>query len=303
LPGNESAIRLACFGGVLLLMVFWEALAPCRRLSVRRPLRWLSNLGLVAVDTLVVRLLVPLGAVGMALFAQEHGWGLLHLVDLPDWLAVAVAVIALDLVIYLQHVMFHAVPTLWRLHMVHHADLDVDATTGVRFHPGEIMLSLGIKLAAVALLGVSALAVLLFEVLLNATSLFSHGNVRVPAWLERLLRLILVTPAMHRVHHSAQPHETNSNFGFNLPWWDYLLGTYRARPAAGHERMTIGLKQLREERVADRLHWMLALPLLGPTEDYPMGRREPAAPDTLPTPEGAGLPAGSRADDRVTALS
>jgi sterol desaturase/sphingolipid hydroxylase (fatty acid hydroxylase superfamily) len=275
---HEPIIRLGCFASVLLLVAIWEALAPRRRPTVGRPVRWLSNLGLVALDTLLVRFLVPLGAVGMALLAAERGWGVFNNVPVPAWLAVALAVVALDLVIYLQHVMFHAVPLLWRLHMVHHADLDFDATTGVRFHPVEILLSLGIKLGAVTLLGAPALGVLLFEVLLNATSLFNHGNVRLPAWLDRVLRLLVVTPEMHRVHHSVRPRETNSNFGFNLPWWDYLLGTYRAQPAEGHEHMTIGLKQFRDERVADRLGWMLVLPLLGPEGDYPLNRRGPDAP-------------------------
>jgi sterol desaturase/sphingolipid hydroxylase (fatty acid hydroxylase superfamily) len=257
----------------LFLMAVWELLAPRRRLTLSRPVRWLSNLGLVVLDNLAVRLLVPAGAVGAALLAEQHGWGLFHNLLLPEWLVVVLSVVALDLVIYLQHVVFHAVPLLWRLHMVHHADLDFDVTTGVRFHTLEILLSLGIKLVAVVLLGAPAVAVLIFEVLLNATSMFSHGNVRLPARLDRLLRLVLVTPDMHRVHHSTDPRETNSNFGFNLPWWDYLFGTYRARPAAGLDGMTIGLEQYRDARRADRLHWMLLLPFIGRTGDYPVNRR------------------------------
>jgi sterol desaturase/sphingolipid hydroxylase (fatty acid hydroxylase superfamily) len=203
-----------------------------------------------------------MGAIGVALAATTHGWGLLNNVDLPGWLAVMLCVVMLDLLIYLQHVLFHALPILWRLHLVHHADLDVDATTGVRFHPLEVLLSLGIKIGAVVLLGVPALSVLLFEILLNATSIFNHGNVRLPGWLDRILRLIVVTPEMHRIHHSILSRETNSNFGFNLPWWDYLFGTYRFRPAAGHERMTVGLERYRDKRRADQLHWMLLLPFL-----------------------------------------
>jgi sterol desaturase/sphingolipid hydroxylase (fatty acid hydroxylase superfamily) len=268
----EAVIRLSCFGGVLLLMALWELLAPRRRLTVRRPARWASNLGLVALNTLAVRFLVPLGAAGTALVAQERDWGLFNNLELPGWLAVVLAVVALDLIIYLQHVMFHAVPLLWRLHMVHHADLDFDVTTGTRFHLLEILLSMGIKMAAVALLGAPAVAVVAFEVLLNATSMFSHGNVRLPGWLDRALRLVVVTPDMHRSHHSALREETNSNFGFNLPWWDYLFGTYRARPAAGHEGMTIGLEQVRDERTADRLDGMLLLPFLGSEGDYPVNR-------------------------------
>jgi sterol desaturase/sphingolipid hydroxylase (fatty acid hydroxylase superfamily) len=289
---HESAIRLGFFSGVLALMAAWEVLAPRRRLTTARPVRWLSNLGLVALDTAAVRLLVPLGAVGMAVVAEERGWGLFHNLPLPGWLAAALAVVALDFAIYLQHVLFHAVPALWRLHMVHHADLDFDVTTGVRFHTLEILLSMGIKMAAVALLGAPALAVLTFEVLLNATSMFSHGNVRLPPRLDRVLRLVVVTPEMHRVHHSADPRETNSNFGFNLPWWDYLLGTYRARPAEGHEGMTIGLAQLRDERRAERLHWILLLPFIGRPGDYPVNR-----PGAAP-PQGPDAPAAARVGGR-----
>jgi sterol desaturase/sphingolipid hydroxylase (fatty acid hydroxylase superfamily) len=291
---HEPLIRFACFAGVLLLMALWEALAPRRRLTVSRPVRWFSNLGLVALDTLAVRFLVPLGAVGVAVLAGERGWGLLNNVALPGWLAVALSVVALDLAIYLQHLMFHAVPLLWRLHMVHHADLDFDASTGVRFHTLEILLSVLIKMGVVVLLGAPALGVVIFEVLLNATSLFSHGNVRLPGWLDRPLRLAVVTPEMHRVHHSAEPRETNSNFGFNLPWWDYLFGTYRARPAEGHEGMTVGLSQFRDERVADRLHWMLLLPFVGRPGGYPITRRgetddPPQDPLEGPLPKGASV--------------
>jgi sterol desaturase/sphingolipid hydroxylase (fatty acid hydroxylase superfamily) len=227
--------------------------------------RWFSNLGLVAIDTLAVRFLAPLGAVGVALWTEDRGWGLFNNVACPTWLAVALSVTTLDLAIYLQHVTFHAVPPLWRLHMVHHADLDFDTTTGVRFHPVEILLSLGYKAVVVVLLGAPPLAVLAFEVLLSGTSLFNHGNVRLPSAIDRALRLVLVTPEMHRVHHSAVPRETNSNFGFSLPWWDYLFGTYRAQPAGGHEGMTIGLAQPRDERRVERLHWLLLLPFLGRT--------------------------------------
>jgi sterol desaturase/sphingolipid hydroxylase (fatty acid hydroxylase superfamily) len=283
----EPVIRLGCFGGVLLLMALWELLAPRRHRTVGRPARWLSNLGLVAVDALAVRLVVPLGAVGLALLAEGRGWGVFNNLAVPAWLAVALCVVALDLIIYLQHLMFHAVPLFWRLHMVHHADLDFDATTGVRFHPVEVILSAGIKLGAVVLLGAPALAVLLFEVLLNATSVFNHGNVRLPAWLDRVLRLVLVTPDMHRVHHSVLSRETNSNFGFNLPWWDFLFGTYRAQPAAGHEGMTVGLEQVRDERKATWLHWLLLLPFLARTGDYPINRPAGTA-DAGSPPEDAG---------------
>jgi sterol desaturase/sphingolipid hydroxylase (fatty acid hydroxylase superfamily) len=269
---RSEGIRLSIFLGVLVLMASWELLAPRRALATRKPLRWFSNLALVGLNTATLRILIPLGAVGMALLAEEQGWGLFNHLTLPAWLAIVLSVVALDFVIYLQHILFHAVPTLWRLHMVHHADLDFDVTTGLRFHTLEILLSMGIKLTAVVLLGAPALAVLIFEVLLNATSMFSHGNVRLPSWLDRGLRLLVVTPEMHRVHHSVNPAETNSNFGFNVPWWDYLLGTYRSQPAKGHEGMTIGLCQFRDDRV-EQLHWMLALPFVGPVGDYPVNRR------------------------------
>jgi sterol desaturase/sphingolipid hydroxylase (fatty acid hydroxylase superfamily) len=300
----ETLIRLGCFAGVLLLMALWELLAPRRRLSVGRAVRWSSNLGLVALNSLAVRFLVPLGALGAAELAGQRGWGVLNNLALPAWVAVPAAVVALDLIIYLQHVMFHAVPLLWRLHLVHHADLDFDATTGVRFHTLEILLSMLLKMAAVVLLGAPALAVVIFEVLLNATSVFNHGNVRLPAWLDRVLRLLVVTPEMHRVHHSAVPRETNSNFGFNLPWWDFLFGTYRAQPAAGHEDMTVGLSDVRDERRADRLHWMLLLPFLGRAADYPVNRPggEQAAGPSHGLPQGAAAAARSQAHERTAAL-
>jgi sterol desaturase/sphingolipid hydroxylase (fatty acid hydroxylase superfamily) len=294
---HASAIRLGCFGGVLMVMALWEVLAPRRRLTVGRPWRWFSNLGLVVLDTLAVRFLAPLGAVGVAVVAERQGWGLLNNVALPPWLAVVLSVVVLDLAIYLQHVMFHAVPLLWRMHMVHHADLDFDTTTGVRFHPIEIVLSLGIKAAAVVLLGTPAVAVLVFEVLLNATSLFNHGNVRLPSGIERVLRLLIVTPEMHRVHHSVIPRETNSNFGFNLPWWDYLFGTYKAQPAAGHEGMTVGLAQFRDTWV-DRLHWMLLLPFIGWAGDYPVNRRGAGGPG--PGPHGPDPATASSKDPMPT---
>jgi sterol desaturase/sphingolipid hydroxylase (fatty acid hydroxylase superfamily) len=268
---HEPFIRLIFFVGVLVVMAIWEVVAPRRPLSQSKPLRWFSNLGLVVVSTIAVRLTFALGAVGVALVAEERGWGLFNQVALPTWIAVTLAVLALDFIIYLQHVMFHAVPLFWRLHMVHHADLDFDVTTGLRFHTIEILLSMGIKIAAILLLGASAIAVLIFEVLLNATSMFNHSNVRMPTWLDRLLRLFVVTPDMHRVHHSTLARETNSNFGFNLPWWDYLMGTYRAQPSLGHEQMQIGLTQFRDRSV-EWLHWMLLLPFVGRRGQYPINR-------------------------------
>jgi sterol desaturase/sphingolipid hydroxylase (fatty acid hydroxylase superfamily) len=271
----EPIIRLSCFLGVLVLMALWEVLTPRRPQAIGRLLRWPNNLGLVVLDTLVVRLLFPLAGVGMAFLAQSKGWGLFNAVPLPAWLAAPAAVILLDLTIYGQHVVFHAVPVLWRLHRMHHTDLEFDVTTGLRFHPGEILLSMAIKLAAVAALGAPPIAVLVFEVMLNATSMFNHGNVRLPLSLDRMLRLIVVTPDMHRVHHSIERRETNSNFGFNLPWWDRMFGTYRAQPAAEHETMTIGLDSFRDPAQL-RLDRMLVQPFIGPVGQYPINRRSSA---------------------------
>lgn len=243
---NEEIIRLVAFCGVLTVTALWELAAPRRPLTTRRRGRWFANLAMIAIDSLCVRVFFPLLPVGLAFIARERSWGLLNWIDLPPGLEVAVAVVALDLVIYLQHVLFHFLPTLWRLHRMHHTDLDLDCTTANRFHPLEIILSIGIKLAAVMVLGAAPLAVLLFEVLLNATATFNHANIRIPNGIDRWLRLLIVTPDMHRVHHSIVVRETNSNFGFNLPWWDRLGGTYRAQPEAGHLGMTIGLKEFRD---------------------------------------------------------
>lgn len=259
---NEPLLRLAVFLSVLVAMAGWELAAPRRRQDIPRVLRWTNNLALVVVDTIILRLTFPILAVGLALIAQERGWGLSNALDLPLWLAVLLSILLLDLAIYVQHVLFHAVPGLWRLHRMHHADLEFDVTTGLRFHPVEIVLSMGIKLAVVAALGAPAVAVLLFEVLLNATALFNHANIRLPGGLDRVLRWFVVTPDMHRVHHSVIPSETNSNFGFNLPWWDRLLGTYRAQPKAGHDGMTIGIEQFRTPRDL-WLDRMLVQPLRG----------------------------------------
>jgi len=263
----EAVIRLGCFAGVFLAMALWELLAPRRPLIVAKSRRWASNLGLVVIDTLAVRLLIPLGAMGAAVFANERGWGLFNNVAVSPWVAVAGSVILFDLVVYFQHVLFHAVPLLWRLHLVHHVDLDFEVTTGLRFLPGEIVHSLGIKMAAATLIGPPALAILIFEVLLNATSMFNHGNAKLPIALDKFLRLIVVTPDMHRVHHSVHRRETNSNFGFCLPWWDRLFGTYRPQPTEGHDDMVIGLTSPRDERTVARLDRMLILPVFAPMDD------------------------------------
>jgi sterol desaturase/sphingolipid hydroxylase (fatty acid hydroxylase superfamily) len=265
----EPAIRLATFALVFAAIALWEAAVPRRARSYSRARRWPSNLTIVALNTALVRMALPATTFALALAATGRGWGLFNNLPVPSWIAIPCSVIVLDLAIYLQHVMFHAVPALWRLHRMHHADLDFDVTTGARFHPIEIVLSMLIKFGALAALGTPALGVLIFEVLLNATSMFNHGNVRIPAQLDRYLRLLTVTPDMHRVHHSIVVDETNSNFGFNLSWWDRLLGTYRSQPAAGHDGMTIGIEQFREAREL-WLDRMLLQPFRGPAGSYPI---------------------------------
>lgn len=270
---HEPVIRLGFFVGVFAIVALWELAAPRRALTVSKALRWGSNLGLVALNTLVLRLLFPLAAVGVAAFGVANGWGLLNHFEVPFWLAVPVAVIAMDFVIWLQHVMVHAVPALWRLHQVHHADLDYDLTTGARFHPIEIALSMLIKFATITVLGPPVLAVVVFEVLLNATAMFNHGNIRLPAGVDRVLRWFVVTPDMHRVHHSVEDDETNSNFGFSLPWWDRLFGTYRAQPRAGHDAIVIGIHGHTDLHEVARLDGMLLMPFKGQVDGYAINRR------------------------------
>ena len=269
---HEPYIRLATFGGVFIVMAVWEFIVPRRKQAIGRGWRWPNNLGVVAANTLLVRILFPTTAVGLALLAQTRGFGLFNVIAAPAWIGVAASVVILDLAIYLQHVLFHAVPALWRLHRMHHADLEFDVSTGLRFHPIEILLSMLIKFAVVAALGAPALSVLIFEVLLNASSMFNHANIRIPLGVDRILRWLVVTPDMHRVHHSILARETDSNFGFNLPWWDRLFGTYRPQPAAGHEAMTIGIEQFRDPREL-WLDRMLAQPFRGGVGEYPLGRR------------------------------
>ena len=272
--GNEIPIRLSFFFGIFAVMAIWESLAPCRVLTVSKPVRWLNNIAIVLLNTLLLRLLFPAAAVGMASFCSAAGWGLFNHFETAYWVALVLSVIAMDAVIYLQHVMVHAIPALWRLHRVHHADLDYDLTTGARFHPLEIILSMLIKLATVAVLGPPVLAVLIFEVLLNATAMFNHGNVSISGPIDRFLRWFLVTPDMHRVHHSVEDDETNSNFGFNLSWWDRLFGTYRAQPRAGHLGMEIGIHRFRDASQVNRLPGMLLLPFVGQLSGDTINRRE-----------------------------
>ena len=268
----DAVLRLAAFSAVFAAVALWELAAPRRRPVFSRRERWPHNLGLLVVDAIVLRVLAPGAAIAVALLAQERGWGFLNLFALVPALAFVVAVVLLDLVIYFQHVMFHAVPTLWRLHRVHHADLDFDLTTGTRFHPIEILISIVIKCSAVAAIGASPAAVLVFEVLLNATAMFNHANASLPRLVDRWLRWLLVTPDMHRLHHSIEYDESSSNFGFNLPWWDRLFGTYRAQPRLGHDAMTIGVDAFRS---ADdlRLDQLLIQPFRNTPGQYPINRR------------------------------
>ncbi len=270
---TESVVRFSAFFGVLVVMAIWEAAAPRRERQIPRLLRWTNNFGVAAINALLVRLIFPGALIALAQLAQARGWGALNSFEAPVWCEFFVAMLALDLTIYLQHWAFHRAPPLWRLHRMHHADLEFDVSTGLRFHPLEILLSVGVKAAAIIVLGPPAAAVLAFEVLLNAASLFNHGNVRIPRRLDRLLRLAIVTPDMHRVHHSVHADEMNSNFGFNLPWWDRAFGTYRAQPRDGHATMAIGLKSFRSPRQL-WLHRMLVQPFL--SDRHPPTRaREP----------------------------
>jgi len=262
-----ALIRLSIFLIAFCLVAFWEVRA-CRRPATKpKTGRWLCNLAMATLNTLILRTILPGAAITTALLADRQNWGLLQHASIPGWLAFSAAIILLDLMIYLQHLMFHAVPALWRLHMVHHADADLDLTTGIRFHPLEMILSMLIKMAAVSVLGPPVTAVLVFEILLNGTALFNHGNIALPKAVEAWLRLLVVTPDMHRVHHSVLIRETNSNFGFNFPWWDRLLGTYRAQPMAGHLKMTIGLSTWQGPDSPGLIR-LLVLPLTGPVAPY-----------------------------------
>ncbi len=276
---NETAIRLGFFFGIFAIMGLWEVLAPRRALTVSKAVRWANNLGLVFLNSAILRLIFPMAAVGVAAFAAEQGWGLLNYFQLPFAFSVLLAIVALDFIIYLQHVLVHAVPALWRLHRVHHADLDYDVTTGARFHTLEIILSMLIKFATILVLGPPVVAVIIFEVVLNAMAMFNHSNVSLPSRLDRIVRLFVVTPDMHRVHHSVEDNEANSNFGFNLSIWDRLFGTYIAQPREGHENMTIGIHGYRDPKQVNQLPGMLRLPFVGKITGYAINRREWSKPD------------------------
>lgn len=269
----ELSIRLTAFFTIFAAMALWEVASPCRKRRFKRSQRWVGNIGIVILNSLLLRLLFPAAALGMASYTAVNGWGLLHAIDLPFWLDILIAVLLMDMVIYLQHVMVHAVPVLWRLHRVHHADPDYDLTTGARFHPIEIIISMLIKITTIAALGPPIVAVVIFEVVLNGMAMFNHGNVRLPMPLDRVLRWVIVTPDMHRVHHSVEPNETNSNFGFNLSLWDRLMGTYRQQPRLGQQCMEIGISSLRDPKMTNRLTGMLWIPFLQDKDVYSINRR------------------------------
>ena len=270
---RERWIRLGVFCLVLAVMACWEWLLPRRKLQIGRAKRWLRNLALVVINTLVLRLIFPAAAVGVAVLAQQKGWGLLPDMALPYFILAIISILILDLTVFIQHLLFHAVPLFWRFHRVHHTDLDFDLTTGLRFHPIEIVISMGLKSLVVIAFGIRPEFVLWFEVVLNAMAMFTHSNVRIPTVVERPLRWIFVTPEMHRVHHSILPNETNSNFGFNFSFWDRLFSTYRVRPKAGHLGMTIGLRTFRDVKKCTGLGWILLLPFIGNVTDYAINRR------------------------------
>ncbi len=275
---NEITIRLLFFFGIFALIGIWEVFAPRRALTMSKAIRWGSNIGIVVLNSVVLRLAFPVVAVGFAAYVNQQGWGILNQFEISPLLAIIIAVVVMDFTIWLQHVMVHAIPLFWRLHRMHHADLDYDLTTGARFHPLEIILSMGIKLALIMLLGPPVVAVLIFEVILNALAMFNHGNIRLPLAVDRVLRLAIVTPDMHRVHHSVQDDETNSNFGFNLSIWDRIFGTYKAQPDLGHEKMIIGLNRFREPR-DNTLPRMLVQPFIGKADDYAINRRSWKQPE------------------------
>jgi sterol desaturase/sphingolipid hydroxylase (fatty acid hydroxylase superfamily) len=264
---SDAPLRFAIFLAVFSTMAAWEIIAPRRRLATSKIQRWTANLAILVTNTVLVRAIFPAAAVGIAAFAEARGVGMLHAFDIHPALKILLALAALDLAIYLQHVMFHAVPLLWRLHRAHHADLEIDVTTGARFHPVEMLLSMAIKAAAIFVIGAPAVAVLVFEIALNASSMFNHSNVRIPQALDSVLRWLVVTPDMHRVHHSIRGEETNRNFGFNFPWWDRLFGTYQAQPRDGHEGMTIGIPGFRDPHRSSTYAGILAIPFVASRSD------------------------------------
>ncbi len=278
---SEAAVRMTVWIIIFAVMAVWEVAAPRRALAAAKANRWFSNLVIAFTNVILVRIVFPIVPVALAAVAGAKGWGLLNRYDAPGWIEFIIAIALLDLATYLGHVMYHVLPPLWRLHLVHHADLDIDVTTGLRYHPVEIICSLLVRLSVVSVIGPDPAAVAVYEILLNGMVMFNHGNVLVPAGIDAVLRSVAVTPDMHRVHHSVVIGETNSNFGFVLSWWDRLFGTYRAEPAAGHEGMTIGLGRYRDA-AGLTLPKLIILPAVADTGGYDVNRRDPE--------EGAGGP-------------
>lgn len=265
---NESIIRMSIFFGVLVIMGIWEIMSPRKVPTVSKVYRWINNLGLVFFNGFIVRLVFPVIATGMAVIAQQNDWGVFNNIEISPFIGGAIFIVLMDLIIYFQHIMTHAVPLFWRLHRVHHADLDYDTTTGARFHTIEILFSMCIKLVAIILLGPSVISVILFEIILNATAMFNHGNIRLPKSADKILRLFIVTPDMHRIHHSIEEDEANSNFGFNLSIWDRIFGTYRENARAGQENMVIGIKSIRDPKQTNKIIGMLLIPFRGKNNEY-----------------------------------
>lgn len=270
---NEAYIRLGSFLGLFALLTFWELSSPKRGLLELRRFRWISNIGLIVISSILVRFILPTAAVGVALVVEQNNLGFLNYFDLSFASRFVLAFILMDLSIYFQHVMFHALPLFWRFHRVHHSDLDCDISTGLRFHPFEIVISIIFKFIVIAAVGVPVITVVIFEVILNAASMFTHSNIKMPSSFERLLRWFIVTPDMHRIHHSIKENETNSNFGFFISLWDRLLGTYTAEPEGGHAKMVIGLSNFREPKWQN-LRWLIYLPFVTQVNDYSINKRQ-----------------------------
>jgi len=258
ITNNEAIIRLIAFLAIITIMAIWEIMKPIMTLSISKKQRWINNFGIVVLNSIIIRILFPTAAVGAAILAMEDSWGLFNNITLPFWITVIISLIIMDMAIYFQHRIFHAIPILWRLHLVHHADLDYDLSTGLRFHPIEIILSMLIKFAIILILGVPIIAVILFEIILNSVAIFNHSNISLPKKLDHILRWFIVTPDMHRVHHSVEVDETNSNFGFNLPWWDRIFKSYRQQTRAAN--ITIGLPEYRKPQQVYGIIQMLRLP-------------------------------------------
>lgn len=272
LSNHEAAIRITTFLGLLIVLIWSETRFPRRKLSQARIPRWRTNIGMVVLSSIMLRFLFPAAAIGVAHAVEQHHWGLLNYYNLPYWLQVVLAFVLLDLSVYFQHVIFHTLPLCWRFHRVHHTDIDCDVTTGVRFHPGEIILSMLIKFITISALGTPMLSVVVFEIALNATSMFTHANIRIPERLDHVLRWLIVTPDMHRVHHSTEENETNSNFGFNISLWDRIFGTYLDNSSAGQENMNLGLWEFREPKWAS-LRWLLYMPFTTTVRSYAINQR------------------------------